>query len=150
MLATYNEGSYREENLMAQMIANVTIVVRDYDEAIAYYTGALDFRLVEDTPLSPEKRFVLVAPQGEGSTRLLLAKAANAEQASRIGNQTGGRVFLFLHTTDFWNDYSKMRERGVKFIEEPRREEYGTVVVFEDLYGNRWDLVERLNLVPGG
>lgn len=131
---------------MAQMIANITIVVREYDEAIAYYTGALGFRLVEDTPLSSEKRFVLVAPQGETGTRLLLAKAANAEQASRIGNQTGGRVFLFLHTTDFWNDYHQMRERGVKFIEEPRHEEYGTVVVFEDLYGNKWDLVERASI----
>lgn len=131
---------------MAQMIANITIVVREYDEAIAYYTGSLGFRLVEDTPLSPEKRWVLVAPEGETGTRLLLAKAANGEQTSRIGNQTGGRVFLFLHTTDFWNDYSKMRERGVKFIEEPRHEEYGTVVVFEDLYGNKWDLVERSHI----
>ncbi len=126
---------------MAQQLAHVAIVVRDYDEAIAWYTDALGFTLVEDRPAAPGKRFVRVAPRGGGAT-LLLARAANAEQASRIGNQTGGRVFLFLHTDDFARDYARMQERGVHFVEAPRHEEYGTVVVFEDLYGNRWDLIE--------
>lgn len=123
-------------------IAHLTLVVRDYDEAIAWYTQKLGFVLVEDTPLSPEKRWVLVAP-GKGGAGLLLAKAANAEQATRIGNQTGRRVFLFLHTDDFARDHGAFRARGVRFVDEPRRESYGMVAVFEDLYGNRWDLVER-------
>jgi catechol 2,3-dioxygenase-like lactoylglutathione lyase family enzyme len=126
---------------MSRRIANVTIVVRDYDEAIAYYTRALGFTLIEDTPMGDGKRFVRVAP-GDGETCLLLARAANAEQESRIGNQTGGRVFLFLHTDDFDRDYVHMQRYGVYFIEKPRDESYGKVVVFEDLYGNRWDLVE--------
>jgi catechol 2,3-dioxygenase-like lactoylglutathione lyase family enzyme len=128
---------------MGQAIAHVAIVVRDYDEAIAYYTNALGFDLVEDTPLGAGKRWVLVRPPGSDGTCLLLARAASPEQESRIGNQTGGRVFLFLHTDDFWRDYNAMKKRGVKFVQEPREEAYGTVVVFVDLYGNKWDLVER-------
>ena len=127
----------------AQVIAHVAIVVRDYDEAIDYYTRVLGFELVQDKALSPTKRWVLVAPTGGRGAALLLAQAANDEQASRIGNQTGGRVFLFLHTDDFERDYRIYRQRGVRFVEAPRREEYGAVVVFEDLYGNRWDLIER-------
>jgi lactoylglutathione lyase len=126
---------------MTQHIGYVALVVRDYDEAIAYYTGALGFELVEDTPIEG-KRWVLVAPPCGGGTCLLLARAANPAQVARIGNQTGGRVFLFLHTDDFWGDYEAMRGRGVRFMEQPRRESYGTVAVFEDLYGNRWDLLE--------
>jgi catechol 2,3-dioxygenase-like lactoylglutathione lyase family enzyme len=128
---------------MGQAIAHVAIVVRDYDEAIAYYTNALGFDLVEDTPLGAGKRWVLVRPPGSDGTCLLLARAASPEQESRIGNQTGGRVFLFLHTDDFWRDYNAMKTRGVQFIQEPRDEAYGTVVVFVDLFGNKWDLVER-------
>ena len=128
---------------MGQAIAHVAIVVRDYDEAIAYYTNALGFELVEDTPLGAGKRWVLVRPPGPDGTCLLLARAASPEQESRIGNQTGGRVFLFLHTDDFWRDYNAMKKRGVKFVQEPREEAYGTVVVFVDLFGNKWDLVER-------
>jgi len=119
------------------------VVVREYDEALAFYTGGLGFDLIEDTPLGEEKRWVLVAPPGSAAgTRLLLARAATPEQAERIGNQTGGRVFLFLHTNDFWRDYRALQSRGVRFLEEPRQEAYGTVAVFEDLYGNRWDLLE--------
>ena len=128
---------------MGQAIAHVAIVVRDYDEAIAYYTNALGFDLVEDTPLGAGKRWVLVRPPGSHGTCLLLARAASPEQESRIGNQTGGRVFLFLHTDDFWRDYNAMKTRGVQFIQEPREEAYGRVVVFVDLCGNKWDLVER-------
>jgi catechol 2,3-dioxygenase-like lactoylglutathione lyase family enzyme len=127
----------------AQVIAHVAIVVRDYDEAIDYYTRVLGFELVQDKALSPTKRWVLVAPTGGRGAALLLAQAANDEQASRIGNQTGGRVFLFLHTDDFERDYRIYGQRGVRFVEGPRREAYGAVVVFEDLYGNRWDLIER-------
>lgn len=128
---------------MVQEIGYVAVVVREYDEAIAFYTGALGFDLIEDTPLGEGKRWVLVAPPGSAiGTRLLLARAATPEQAERIGNQTGGRVFLFLHTDDFWRDYRALQSRGVHFLEEPRQEGYGTVVVFEDLYGNRWDLLE--------
>jgi catechol 2,3-dioxygenase-like lactoylglutathione lyase family enzyme len=128
---------------MYQNIAHVAIVVRDYDEAIAYYTSALGFHLVEDTPLGGGKRWVLVRPPGSTGTCLLLARAASSAQESRIGNQTGGRVFLFLHTDDFWRDYNAMKARGVEFIQEPREEAYGRVVVFVDLLGNKWDLVER-------
>lgn len=119
------------------------LVVRDYDEAIAYFTNLLGFTLVEDTPLSSTKRWVVVEPAGKGGARLLLAKAATAGQESRIGDQTGGRVFLFLATGDFGRDYERLVSRGVKFIETPRKEAYGTVAVFEDLYGNKWDLVQR-------
>jgi catechol 2,3-dioxygenase-like lactoylglutathione lyase family enzyme len=128
---------------MGQSIAHVTVVVRDYDEAIAFYVGVLKFTLVEDTALSATKRWVLVAPPGSKGTSLLLAKAASVEQAGKVGNQTGGRVAFFLHTTDFSGDYQGMKELGVRFVEGPRTEAYGKVAVFEDLYGNRWDLVGR-------
>ncbi len=126
---------------MPQRIARVTIVVRDYDEALAYYTEVLGFELIEDTTLSATKRWIVVAPRGGAGAALLLARAATAEQERCVGNQTGGRVFLFLHSDDFRRDYAAMKARGVSFIEEPRQESYGTVAVFEDLYGNRWDLV---------
>ena len=125
-----------------QSIAFVSIVVRDYDEALAFFTTALGFDLVEDSALEGGKRWVVVAPKGTRGTALLLARAATPEQERHIGNQTGGRVFLFLHTDDFWSDYNAMKSRGVLFREEPREEAYGTVVVFEDLYGNKWDLVQ--------
>lgn len=128
-----------------QTLAAITLVVGDYDEAIEYYTTILGFDLLEDTPLSADKRWVRVKPPSaeklQGAS-ILLAKAANEQQRAAIGHQTGGRVFLFLHTDDFWRDYEAYRSRNVKFIEEPRNEAYGTVVVFEDLYGNKWDLVE--------
>ena len=127
---------------MERSIAYVSLVVRDYDEAVAFFTGALQFNLVEDTDLGNGKRWVVVAPSKGAGTALLLAKARTASQEDHIGNQTGGRVFLFLSTDDFWRDYQEMASRGVRFAEEPRREEYGTVAVFLDLYGNRWDLVE--------
>ena len=118
------------------------LLVRDYDEAIAFYVGKLGFELIEDTKLSETKRWVLVAPRGSRETRLLLAKADSPEQKTRIGNQTGGRVFLFLHTDDFQRDYEAYRARGVRFLEPPRQETYGTVAVFVDLYGNKWDLIQ--------
>lgn len=127
---------------MQQSIAHIALVVRDYDEAIAYYTQVLGFELLEDALLAPGKRWVLVAPRGNRGSSLLLARAANPEQQSRIGNQTGGRVFLFLHTDDFQRDYQAFLTRGVHFVEAPRSEAYGNVVVFEDMYGNRWDLIE--------
>jgi lactoylglutathione lyase len=127
---------------MGQNIGYAALVVREYDEAIKFFTQALGFTLVENTDLGQGKRWVLVAPPGSGGTRLLLARAVNPEQSSRVGNQTGGRVFLFLHTDDFWRDYHAMKERGVKFRETPREETYGTVAVFEDLYGNKWDLLQ--------
>jgi catechol 2,3-dioxygenase-like lactoylglutathione lyase family enzyme len=127
---------------MAQTIAAVALVVPDYDEAIAYYTGVLGFDLVEDTPLGGGKRWVLVAPPGSSGTRLLLARAATPEQQAAIGNQTGGRVFLFLHTDDFHRDHAAWLARGVEFVEPPREETYATVAVFRDRYGNRWDLIQ--------
>lgn len=130
---------------MPQKLAYVTVVVREYDEALAYFINVLGFELVENTPLDPEKRWILIAPPGSQSTRLLLARGATPEQVSRIGNQTGGRVFLFLHTDDFWRDYQAMKERGVNFKEAPREESYGTVAFFEDIYGNRWDLLQLNN-----
>ena len=123
-------------------LGHVALVVREYDEALAFYTLTLNFRVVEDTRLSEEKRWVLIAPPGSRGTTLLLARAATPEQASRIGNQTGGRVFLFLHTDDFWRDYREMTARKVKFVRDPVEESYGTVAVFEDLYGNQWDLLQ--------
>ncbi|TCV93216.1 catechol 2,3-dioxygenase-like lactoylglutathione lyase family enzyme [Luteibacter rhizovicinus] len=128
---------------MSQELSAVTFLVRDYDEAIAYFTGALGFALLEDTALSPSKRWVRVAPSGANGSCLLLAVADTDDQRAAVGRQTGGRVGYFLHTTDFEADYARMREAGVRFIEEPRRESYATVVVFEDLYGNRWDLLQR-------
>jgi len=131
---------------MPQTLGHITLVVRDYNEAIAFFTTSLGFELIEDTPSKDrqgrDKRWVLVAPPGCQGTQILLAKASNNEEASRIGNQTGGRVFLFLHTDDFWRDYNTMREKGVKFVRKPKEEEYGTVAVFEDLYGNKWDLLQ--------
>lgn len=125
-----------------QKIAHIALVVRDYDEAIDFYTNKLDFKLIEDTKLSEEKRWVLVAPPDAKECCLLLAKAANEKQAASIGNQTGGRVFLFLFTDDFERDYKKMVARKIKFVRPPKDEEYGRVAVFEDLYGNLWDLLE--------
>ena len=127
---------------MTQRIGCVALMVRDYDEAIAYFTAKLGFSLIEDTPLGPGKRWVVVAPVGSAGTGLLLAKAVGDEQDRAVGHQTGGRVFLFLHTDDFQRDHAAYRQRGVRFVEEPRHEPYGTVAVFEDLYGNRWDLIE--------
>jgi len=128
---------------MKQSIAHVTLVVRDYDEAIEFYTGKLGFRLVEDI-YQPEqdKRWVVVAPPGDSYTTLLLARASSPEQESFIGNQSGGRVFLFLKTDDFSSDYEAMLANGIKFVREPKVADYGTVAVFEDLYGNLWDLIE--------
>ena len=127
---------------MPQRIGSISLLVRDYDEAIAYFTGQLGFALVEDTDLGNGKRWVLIAPLGSMETRILLAKAVTADQAQRIGDQAGGRVFLFLHTDDFWRDYEAYRAKGVRFREEPREEPYGIAAVFEDLYGNRWDLLQ--------
>ena len=127
---------------MKQTLGYVALVVRDYDEALAFYTGTLNFRVIEDTRLSGDKRWVLIAPPGSQGATLLLARAATPEQASRIGNQTGGHVFLFLHTDDFWRDYNEMTARRVKFTRPPSEEPYGTVAVFEDLYGNLWDLLQ--------
>jgi catechol 2,3-dioxygenase-like lactoylglutathione lyase family enzyme len=124
-------------------LALLALVVRDYDEAIAWYTRALGFALIEDTPLGGGKRWVVVRPPGPGGADLLLARAVGDEQASRVGNQTGGRVFLFLHSDDFWRDHDAFVARGVKFVVAPHDEDYGTVAVFEDLYGNRWDLIGR-------
>ena len=127
---------------MTQRLCHVALVVRDYDEAIAFYTQSLGFQLIEDTDLGDGKRWVLVRPPGSTGTDLLLARAVTPEQASRIGNQTGGRVFLFLNTDDFWRDYRAMTARGVKFVRPPSEASYGTVAVFEDLYGNKWDLIQ--------
>jgi len=128
---------------MSQHLASVALLVRDYDEAIAYFTRSLGFVLLEDTPLSPEKRWVRVAPAGARETSFLLARAVGPEQQAAIGRQGGGRVFLFLHTDDFERDFAAYTAAGVRFVEAPRDEPYGRVVVFEDLYGNRWDLVQR-------
>jgi uncharacterized glyoxalase superfamily protein PhnB len=127
---------------LKQHIAHIALVVNDYDEAIEFYTQKLNFTLVEDTILSETKRWVLVAPNGSSGCRLLLAKAATKEQATRIGNQTGGRVFLFLHTDNFERDFNNLVSKGIEFVRPPSKEVYGTVAVFKDLYGNLWDLVE--------
>lgn len=126
---------------MKQQLASIAIVVKDYDEAIAFYTTQLGFDLIEDTVLSETKRWVLVAPKNSGGCKLLLAKAATEEQQTRIGNQTGGRVFLFLHTDDFWRDFNDYTAKGIVFVRPPSKEEYGTVAVFKDIYGNLWDLI---------
>jgi catechol 2,3-dioxygenase-like lactoylglutathione lyase family enzyme len=126
-----------------QRLALVTLVVRDYDEALAFYIDRLDFQLVEDRPLGPDKRWVVIAPPGPTSAaQLLLARASSPEQLTRVGDQTGGRVAFFLHTDDFTRDYARMRAGGVQFHEPPRTEPYGTVAVFRDLYGNLWDLLQ--------
>ena len=128
---------------MKQSILHVTLVVRDYDEAIEFFTKKLNFSLVEDTyQPAQDKRWVLVAPPHSEGTTVLLARATKPEQFKAIGNQTGGRVFLFLNTDDFWRDYKEMLARGIHFVREPKKEPYGIVAVFEDLYGNLWDLVE--------
>ena len=127
---------------MPQHVGYIALLVRDYDEAISYFVERLGFTVAEDTDLGGGKRWVLVAPSGSAETRLVLAKAVSADELRRVGNQTGGRVFLFLHTDDFWRDYQAYRSSGVLFREEPREEPYGIVAVFEDLYGNRWDLME--------
>ena len=134
---------------MPQTIGHVALVVRDYDEALAFFTQKLGFQLIEDTVVAPGKRWVLIRPPKSQGASLLLAQASTPEHVSRIGNQTGGRVFLFLHTDDFWRDYREMKARGVKFRESPREESYGTVAVFEDLYGNKWDLLERKDKTSG-
>ncbi len=128
---------------MKQSIVHVALVIRDYDEAIAFYTQKLKFTLVEDT-YQPEqdKRWVVVSPPGSRGTSLLLARASKPEQEAFIGNQTGGRVFLFLNTDDFWRDYDEMVSEGIEFVRPPKEEPYGTVAVFKDLYGNLWDLLE--------
>jgi catechol 2,3-dioxygenase-like lactoylglutathione lyase family enzyme len=128
---------------MKQHITHFALVVKDYDEAIRFYTQKIGFDLIEDTVLSETKRWVLVAPKGSKECCILLAKAANEEQLSRVGNQTGGRVFMFLHTDDFWRDYNAMLANKINFIRPPLEEPYGTVAVFEDLYGNLWDLIEK-------
>jgi catechol 2,3-dioxygenase-like lactoylglutathione lyase family enzyme len=128
---------------MKQTLGHIALVVRDYDEALEFFTGTLHFNVIEDTRLSENKRWVLIAPPGSDGTSLLLAQAVTPEQESRIGNQTGGRVFLFLRTDDFWRDYNEMISRNIKFIRPPVEEPYGTVAVFEDLYGNQWDLIQR-------
>jgi len=145
---------------MTQILSALTLLVQDYDEAIAFYVGTLDFELLEDTRLDAFKRWVRVAPDGKAGASgpsLLLARAVTPEQLARVGDQTGGRVFLFLETDNFWEDYERWRARGVRFLEIPREESYGTVVVFQDLYGNRWDLIQPrtaaesriANTVPG-
>jgi catechol 2,3-dioxygenase-like lactoylglutathione lyase family enzyme len=137
---------------MMQSIVHVALVVRDYDEAIEFYTKKLNFRLVEDI-YQPEqdKRWVVVAPPGSGGTSLLLAKASTPEQEPFVGNQTGGRVFLFLSTDDFWRDHTRMISLGITFVREPKSESYGTVAVFKDLYGNLWDLLElKTRNLPDG
>ena len=134
----------RDIPFMSQSIGQVAIVVRDYDEALDFYVGTLGFTLIEDTPIPAQgKRWVVVAPAGSNSLRLLLARAVGDEQSSRIGNQTGGRVFLFLYTDDFWRDFRSYEAKGIVFIREPAQEGYGTVAVFKDLYGNLWDLIQR-------
>ena len=124
-------------------ISTVALVVRDYDEALSYFTNVFRFQVVEDRELTPEKRWLVVAPTGSTGARLLLAKASTPEQLAHIGDQTGGRVFLFLETDDFWATHAHLKSCGVTFTEEPRHEPYGTVVVFLDLYGNKWDLIGR-------
>jgi catechol 2,3-dioxygenase-like lactoylglutathione lyase family enzyme len=123
-------------------ITQLALLVRDYDEAIRFFTRALGFELLEDSPRGNGKRWVRVGPAGDSGAALLLARAATPEQERGIGNQSGGRVFLFIETDDFGRDYARMQAEGVRFTEQPRREEYGTVVVFVDLYGNKWDLIE--------
>ncbi|PYM69921.1 MAG: glyoxalase [Candidatus Rokuibacteriota bacterium] len=128
---------------MKQSLGLVSLVVGDYDEALEFFVGKLGFELVEDTYVPEQsKRWVVVSPPGATESRLLLARASSAEQVSRIGAQTGGRVFLFLHTDDFWRDYERYKARGVEFVRPPRQESYGTVAVFTDLYGNMWDLLQ--------
>ena len=134
---------------MRQSIVHIALVVRDYDEAIEFYTKKLNFELIEDTyQAEQDKRWVVVSPRGSKGTTLLLARASKPEQEAFIGNQAGGRVFLFLNSDDFWRDYDEMVAKGIKFIGEPKEQDYGTVAVFEDLYGNRWDLLQLKDSHP--
>jgi len=130
---------------MSQHIASISLLVQDYDDAIAFFVGKLGFILVEDTVMSETKRWVVIKPPGDSTTSLLLAKAANEEQKSRVGNQTGGRVFLFLHTDNFDRDYHNMAKHGIEFVRGPVQEPYGMVAVFKDLYGNLWDFIEPIS-----
>jgi len=126
-----------------QEIVHIALVVRDYDEALAFYIGKLHFSLIEDTyQAEQDKRWVVIAPPGSRGATVLLARASKPEQESFVGNQSGGRVFLFLNTDDFWRDYREMRDNGINFVREPKTESYGTVAVFADLYGNLWDLLQ--------
>ena len=134
---------------MKQSIGCVTLLVRDYDEAIEFYTRRLRFRVLEDAPAGEGRRWVVLGPPGPQGCSIQLARAKNPEENAAVGRQAGGRVFLFLHTDDFARDHREMVERGVRFIEEPRKESYGTVAVFEDLYGNRWDLLMPAPCEPG-
>lgn len=128
---------------MKQVVAHIALVVQDYDEAIDFYTQKLNFDLLEDSyQEAQDKRWVVVAPKGSSGTTLLLARASNAEQAKCVGNQAGGRVFLFLYTDDFWRDYNDLKAKGIEFVREAKEQDYGTVAVFKDLYGNLWDLIE--------
>ncbi|MDQ4141630.1 MAG: VOC family protein [Bacteroidota bacterium] len=127
---------------MKQRIGQIALIVEDYDEAIEFYTQKLNFVLIEDTALSETKRWVVITPPGSSECRLLLAKAATDEQKSRVGNQTGGRVFLFLYTDDFWRDFENMQQAGISFVRGPVEEPFGTVAVFKDLYGNLWDFIQ--------
>ncbi|MDQ9093409.1 VOC family protein [Pseudoalteromonas haloplanktis] len=127
-----------------QHIGSIALVVESYNDAIAFYTQKLGFDLIEDTDLGNGKRWVLIAPPNSNGTNLLLAQASAPQQLEAVGNQTGGRVFLFLHTNDFWRDYKVMQKNGIRFNEQPRKEAYGTMVVFEDLYGNKWDLLQLI------
>jgi catechol 2,3-dioxygenase-like lactoylglutathione lyase family enzyme len=141
-----SENAQLEYERMQQSIGHISLLVRNYDEAIAFFTEKIGFELVEDAAsidrLGHYKRWVLVCPRGSSGPSLLLAQASTPEEESRVGNQTGGRVFLFLHTDDFWRDYRAMTSREVRFCREPKEEPYGTVAVFEDLYGNKWDLLQ--------
>ena len=135
----------------SRSLAMFALVVRDYDEAIDFFVGTLGFELVEDSEVPEQrKRWVVVAPPGGAGARVLLARAANERQAAHVGDQTGGRVFAFLHTDDFWRDHRAFTERGVEFVREPRAEPYGTVAVFRDLYGNLWDLIGPPASARGG
>jgi len=130
--------------MAGQSIGLTALLVRDYDEALNFYVERLGFKVVENTYIpSQDKRWVVIAPEGSKGSALLLARAVNPEQASRIGNQTGGRIFLFLYTDDFWRDYSAYKAKGIEFVRDPKEEIYGTVAVFQDLYGNLWDLLQR-------
>jgi catechol 2,3-dioxygenase-like lactoylglutathione lyase family enzyme len=134
---------------MRQSIGLTALVVGDYDEALEFYVGKLSFKLMEDTYIAAQdKRWVVVVPRGSRESALLLARAVNSEQSSRIGNQTGGRIFLFLYTDDFWRDYHACKAKGILFVREPKQESYGMVAVFKDLYGNQWDLLQQSG--PGG
>ncbi|WP_333609112.1 VOC family protein [Arsukibacterium sp.] len=135
-------AEHAQQKTIQQKIGNIALLVADYNEAIEFYTKKLQFTLVVDTDLGNGKRWVEIAPPNSTGSHILLAKASTPQQQSAVGNQTGGRVFLFLHTNDFWRDYYDMQAKGVEFNEQPRKEDYGTVAVFQDLYGNKWDLLQ--------